>query len=94
MMMYCHPVIFTLALIVIYMGFLFKNRSNRKGKAIFQCSSCGYYILLTAHRLDIVHHTYLLLLDNKLHLAPIGPNPTRILDVGTGTGIWAIDAGE
>jgi len=32
-----------------------------------------------------------LLLDNKLYLAPIGDNPQRVLDVGTGTGIWAID---
>lgn len=26
-----------------------------------------------------------LLLDGKLHLAPIGDNPKKILDVGTGT---------
>lgn len=32
-----------------------------------------------------------LLLDNKLCLAPIGDHPKRVLDVGTGTGIWAID---
>ena len=29
-----------------------------------------------------------------LHLAPIGDHPARIMDVGTGTGIWAIDMGE
>ncbi|KAF2253092.1 S-adenosyl-L-methionine-dependent methyltransferase [Trematosphaeria pertusa] len=40
--------------------------------------------------LDFAHHMYLLTLDHKLHLAPI-KNPQRILDVGTGTGIWAID---
>lgn len=34
------------------------------------------------------------MLGNKLHLAPIGKSPQRILDIGTGTGIWAIDAGE
>ncbi|KAL0632401.1 hypothetical protein Q9L58_008724 [Maublancomyces gigas] len=49
---------------------------------------------MDARRLDIMHHALLLLLDNRLHLAPIGPNPTRILDIGTGTGIWAIDAGD
>lgn len=37
--------------------------------------------------LDFAHHMYLLTLDRKLHLAPI-KNPQRILDVGTGTGIW------
>lgn len=40
--------------------------------------------------LDFAHHMYLLTLDKKLHLAPIA-NPQRILDAGTGTGIWAID---
>lgn len=32
-----------------------------------------------------------LLFDDKLFLAPIGDDPQRVLDVGTGTGIWAID---
>lgn len=39
--------------------------------------------------LDFAHHMYLLTLDQKLHLAPI-QNPQNVLDVGTGTGIWAI----
>ncbi|PWW76949.1 S-adenosyl-L-methionine-dependent methyltransferase [Tuber magnatum] len=42
-------------------------------------------------RLDMMHHIYLMMLDGKLHIAPIGDNPQKILDVGTGTGIWAID---
>lgn len=42
-------------------------------------------------RLDLFHATMLSLLDGKLHWAPIGPTPQRVLDVGTGTGIWAID---
>lgn len=29
--------------------------------------------------------------DNRLYLAPIGESPQRILDIGTGTGIWAIE---
>ena len=33
-------------------------------------------------------------MDNKLYLAPIGEKPGRILDVGTGTGIWAIEMGD
>jgi hypothetical protein len=39
--------------------------------------------------LDFAHHMYLLTLDQKLHLAPI-QHPQEVLDVGTGTGIWAI----
>lgn len=32
-------------------------------------------------------------MDGKLHNAPL-KNPQRILDLGTGTGIWAIEMGE
>ncbi|KAK2748780.1 hypothetical protein FQN57_000361 [Myotisia sp. PD_48] len=42
-------------------------------------------------RLDIHHALMLALLDGKLHWAPIGKNPQRVLDIGTGTGLWAID---
>ena len=31
-----------------------------------------------------------MLLDDKLFLAPIDGNPEKVLDVGTGTGIWAM----
>lgn len=41
-------------------------------------------------RLDMQHAMHTLLLDNKLFWAPIGP-PQAVLDLGTGTGIWAID---
>lgn len=44
--------------------------------------------------MDLVHHIYSLLLDGKLHRAPLGENLQRILDLGTGTGIWAIDFAE
>lgn len=41
------------------------------------------------------HHICLILLDGKLHLAPLPEDkPIRILDVGTGTGIWAMDMGD
>lgn len=33
-------------------------------------------------------------LGGKLNLAPIPKNSKRILDVGTGTGIWAIETGK
>lgn len=42
---------------------------------------------------DIAHHAWRLALDNQLYLAPI-QNAARILDVGTGTGIWAIEMAE
>ena len=45
-------------------------------------------------RLDLYHHIQTLRLDGELHLAPIGPEPQRVLDLATGTGIWAIDFGD
>ncbi|KAL8992238.1 MAG: hypothetical protein Q9169_007254 [Polycauliona sp. 2 TL-2023] len=42
---------------------------------------------------DIAHHAWRLALNQKLYLAPIH-SPERILDVGTGTGIWAIEMAE
>ncbi|KAL9015024.1 MAG: hypothetical protein Q9173_000322 [Seirophora scorigena] len=44
-------------------------------------------------RIDIKHHVTLLLTGGNLHLAPL-VNPKRILDIGTGTGIWAIEIAE
>lgn len=38
---------------------------------------------------DLAHHMYLMTLEGKLHLAPLD-NPHNILDLGTGTGIWAM----
>ncbi|KAF4303670.1 Methyltransferase type 11 [Botryosphaeria dothidea] len=45
-------------------------------------------------RLDMVHHMQILAKGNKLFLSPLSSPPKRILDVGTGTGIWAIEAGD
>jgi hypothetical protein len=42
-------------------------------------------------REDMKHAMMKLLCSQKLHFAPIGENPQRILDIGTGTGIWAIE---
>ncbi|EGE84035.2 hypothetical protein BDDG_06980 [Blastomyces dermatitidis ATCC 18188] len=42
-------------------------------------------------RLDLLHHVFLLLNDGKLLRAPISPIPQRALDIGTSTGIWALD---
>ena len=45
-------------------------------------------------RLDIVHKLMEVVLGGRLFLAPIKRNPSRILDIGTGTGLWAIDMGK
>ncbi|KAK0704377.1 hypothetical protein B0H67DRAFT_497881, partial [Lasiosphaeris hirsuta] len=42
---------------------------------------------------DIAHQYTLMLMENKLYAAPI-KNPKKILDVGTGTGIWAMQFPE
>jgi len=44
-------------------------------------------------RLDMFHHILLLGCESKLFLAPINPEGMRILDVGCGTGLWAIQMG-
>lgn len=39
---------------------------------------------------DLQHHWWTILLGNKLNIAPV-EEPADVLDIGTGTGIWAID---
>lgn len=43
--------------------------------------------------MDLMHHISQILLQGKLHLAPV-VDPLDIFDVGTGTGIWAIDIAD
>lgn len=54
----------------------------------------GEYLLpndeIEQRRLDHVHRIFRLALRGRLHLAPL-QDPQRIIDLGTGTGNWAID---
>jgi SAM-dependent methyltransferase len=45
-------------------------------------------------RNDLQHCKIALMLDGKLHAAPISETPQNILDLGTGSGIWAIDMAD
>nr|RBQ84268.1 hypothetical protein FVER53263_06795 [Fusarium verticillioides] len=46
------------------------------------------------NREDMLHAMMLEATDGRLFYAPVGDNPQRIADLGTGTGIWAIEIGE
>ncbi|KAJ3550040.1 hypothetical protein NM208_g185 [Fusarium decemcellulare] len=41
--------------------------------------------------MDINHHLLSLSLEGKLHLSPLKKDIQKAVDIGTGTGIWAID---
>ncbi|KAK1855538.1 methyltransferase domain-containing protein [Colletotrichum chrysophilum] len=46
------------------------------------------------NREDMKHAMVLELSDGKLFHAPIGDHPQKIIDLGTGTGIWAMEVGD
>jgi hypothetical protein len=43
-------------------------------------------------RMDMLHAMVKLVCEGSLHLSPLN-NPQRILDVGAGSGIWAMEMG-
>ncbi|KAL2822794.1 S-adenosyl-L-methionine-dependent methyltransferase [Aspergillus cavernicola] len=45
-------------------------------------------------RLDLHHHICKLALGGALYRAPLEPGVKKILDLGTGTGVWAIDMAD
>jgi hypothetical protein len=67
------------------------------GRRYHAYQASGEYILpddeQEQDRLDIKYASIQLVFDDKVTFAPV-QNPQQILDIGTGTGIWAIDAGE
>lgn len=40
---------------------------------------------------DLMHEVFRFVLDGDIYKAPIGDNPQTVLDIGCGTGIWAIE---
>lgn len=74
-------------------AFRFRHINGRRYHAE-QLGGTEYYLPndeLELDRLDLQHHIFLLTLKGSLHLAPLPENIESVLDVGTGTGIWAID---
>ena len=45
-------------------------------------------------RNDLQHAKFMLLFGGKLHLAPIPDKAQKILDLGTGSGIWSVDMAD
>ncbi|PGH17064.1 hypothetical protein AJ80_04937 [Polytolypa hystricis UAMH7299] len=43
------------------------------------------------NRLDLQHAVFLRTLGGKLYLAPLRKNVQDVIDIGTGTGLWALD---
>ena len=58
-------------------------RTNTPGGWLFNGPSAN--AILQEHRI------FRTVLDGKLYLSPLDEDPERVLDLGTGTGIWATD---
>ena len=57
----------------------------------------GRYLLpndeVEQNRMDLQYHAVRLVFGDKLFFAPLEKDMKRVLDVGTGTGIWVEDVG-
>jgi SAM-dependent methyltransferase len=70
---------------------------EENGRAYHRYKDGSYYGAVdeaALEHMDICHALYTRTYGGKLFLAPIDTNPTNILDLGTGTSIWAIDVAE
>jgi methylase of polypeptide subunit release factors len=66
---------------------------------MFEChrvfANTGMRLQPEKDRMDIYHKLFLVARRDQLHQAPIPRHgEARILDLGCGTGIWAIDMAE
>ena len=66
-------------------------RLSKTGRELSHSIGICFPFTYAVLRLDMAHHLWCVRLNGELHLAPIGTNPQKVLDLGTGTGIWAID---
>ncbi|KAL4915705.1 S-adenosyl-L-methionine-dependent methyltransferase [Aspergillus aurantiobrunneus] len=67
---------------------------RENGRGYHKYSSGQYFIPedeQEQERLDMQHEICLMTTNRKLYLAPLPANVQNVLDLGTGTGIWAID---
>ncbi|KAM3088535.1 hypothetical protein ACMFMG_000172 [Clarireedia jacksonii] len=64
----------------------------------YHAYNSGKYILpnddAEQERLDLQHHLFSLSFDGALHLAPLPSDLHNVLDIGTGTGLWATEFAE
>jgi hypothetical protein len=60
-------------------------------------TNAGYFLPndeIENDRLDIQHELILTAMYGRLHLAPLKKDIQKVMDLGTGTGLWAIDFGS
>jgi hypothetical protein len=67
-----------------------RSARGRSSRYIATLRSVPY---ITDSIADLQHHLYGLTLEGKLFLAPIKKDAQNVLDIGTGTGLWAIEFG-
>ncbi|CAK7268478.1 hypothetical protein SEPCBS57363_003112 [Sporothrix epigloea] len=64
----------------------------------YHAMSAGKYFLpndeAEIERLDLQHHVLMLTFEGRLCMCPKSEGARRVLDLGTGTGIWAIEYGD